>query len=177
VVNPERDARSGPMSPDASQIARHSDVMSHAVVYLPTPKAGASFTQVNARVAAPMAWVLAQLGQYHRAHRYGLYAYRALRNGQDHRTVGELGVTLGVCYARLGRNAEAIEWLQDAVATFRRIDDSDGLVSALREHIEAADAKRAIRRVQLCADEKTLDLDRIGLFQRNVEQGSRVARG
>ena len=86
---------------------------------------------VNARVAAPMAWVLAQLGQYHRAHRYGLYAYRALRNGQDHRTVGELGVTLGVCYARLGRNAEAIEWLQDAVATFRRIDDSDGLVSAL----------------------------------------------
>ncbi|HET9328813.1 MAG TPA: sigma 54-interacting transcriptional regulator [Candidatus Eisenbacteria bacterium] len=86
---------------------------------------------INAQIAAPMAWAHAQLGQYHRARRFGLYAYRALRNGQDHRTVGELGVTLGVCHTRLGRNAEAIEWLQDAAATFRRIDDSEGLVSAL----------------------------------------------
>src|SRR5439155_4407449 len=33
--------------------------------------------------------------------------------------------------ARLGRPSEAIEWLQSAAATFRRIDDTDGLVSAL----------------------------------------------
>jgi tetratricopeptide (TPR) repeat protein len=77
------------------------------------------------------AWVLAQLGQYHRAHRYGLYAYRALRNGQDHRTVGELGVTLGVCL-----RAPRPQCRGDRVAAgrgrdFRRIDDSDGLVSAL----------------------------------------------
>ena len=29
------------------------------------------------------------------------------------------------------RSAEAIEWLQNAAATFRRIDDTDGLVTAL----------------------------------------------
>ena len=44
---------------------------------------------------------------------------------------GEIGVTLGLCYARLGRNSDAIEWLQDAAATYRRIDDPDGLVTAL----------------------------------------------
>ncbi|TMQ71591.1 MAG: tetratricopeptide repeat protein [Candidatus Eisenbacteria bacterium] len=88
-------------------------------------------TPATGEVAARMAWAFVQRGQYARGRRYGLFAYRALRNGDDHHTVGELGVTLGVCYARLGRNAEAIEWLQDAAATFRRIDDSDGLVTAL----------------------------------------------
>ena len=88
-------------------------------------------SRATAEVAALMAWALVELGQYPRGRRYGLFAYHALRNGDDHHTVGELGVTLGVCYARLGRNAEAIEWLQDAAATFRRIDDSDGLVTAL----------------------------------------------
>src|SRR5262245_45425996 len=38
------------MSPEASQIALHSDVMSQAVVYLPTPKAGASFTRTGIRL-------------------------------------------------------------------------------------------------------------------------------
>ncbi len=85
----------------------------------------------TAEVVARMAWALVQRGQYHRGRRYGLFAYRALRNGDHHQVVGELSVTLGLCYARLGRNAEAIEWLQDAAATFRRIDDSDGLVTAL----------------------------------------------
>jgi tetratricopeptide (TPR) repeat protein len=54
-----------------------------------------------------------------------------LRDSSDHQTVGELGVTLGMCASRLGHPTEAIEWLQNAVATFRRIDDTDGLVSAL----------------------------------------------
>jgi transcriptional regulator with GAF, ATPase, and Fis domain len=88
---------------------------------------------LNAQVAASMARVLIELGQYSRGRRYALHAYRTLRNGDDHRTVGEIGVTLGICNARLGRNAEAIEWLQDAAATFRRIDDVDGLVAALND--------------------------------------------
>jgi transcriptional regulator with GAF, ATPase, and Fis domain/tetratricopeptide (TPR) repeat protein len=87
--------------------------------------------KLNARVAVLTARALIELGQYGRGRRYAHFAYLVLRNGDDHRSVGEIGVTLGVCYARLGRNAEAIEWLQDAAATYRRIDDADGLVTAL----------------------------------------------
>src|SRR5204863_136689 len=72
-----------------------------------------------------------ELGEYMRGQRYARYAYRVLRNGDDHRSVGEVGVALGLCCTRLGRNAEALEWFQDAAATFRRIDDADGLVIAL----------------------------------------------
>ena len=88
-------------------------------------------SEFTARVAVLIARARIELGQYARGRRYALYAYRVLRNGDDHRSVGEIGVTLGLCYARLGRNSDAIEWLQDAAATYRRIDDPDGLVTAL----------------------------------------------
>ena len=88
-------------------------------------------SRVNARIAARASNVLVELGRYRASRRYALYAYTVLRDTDDHRTVGQVGVTLGLCYARLGRSAEAIEWLQNAAATFRRIDDVDGLVTAL----------------------------------------------
>jgi tetratricopeptide (TPR) repeat protein len=58
-------------------------------------------------------------------------AYRVLRDSDDHRTVGEVLMNLGLCLHRLGRSHEAIEWFQNAAATFRRIDDTDRLVGAL----------------------------------------------
>jgi transcriptional regulator with GAF, ATPase, and Fis domain len=85
----------------------------------------------RAAVAAQQARTLIELGEYRRSRRYGLYAYQILRNTDDHHTVGQVGVTMGLCCARLGRSAEAIQWLQDAAATFRRSDDDDGLVTAL----------------------------------------------
>ncbi|MBI5711177.1 MAG: sigma 54-interacting transcriptional regulator [Candidatus Eisenbacteria bacterium] len=86
---------------------------------------------VDARIAARLANALIQQGDYRRSRRYALYAYRVLRDSDDHRTVGQVGVTSGLCCARLGRTTEAIEWLQNAAATFRRIEDVDGLVTAL----------------------------------------------
>jgi transcriptional regulator with GAF, ATPase, and Fis domain/Tfp pilus assembly protein PilF len=85
----------------------------------------------RALVASELAHVLAGTGHYRRARRYALYAYHALRNTDDHRTVAQAGVSVGFCYARLGASSEAIEWLQNAAATFRRIDDADGLATAL----------------------------------------------
>ena len=87
--------------------------------------------RLTARVAARVAHTVIQQGQYRRSRRYALYAYRVLRDTDDHRTVGQVAVTLGLCSVRLGSPAEAIEWLQNAAATFRRIDDTDGLVTAL----------------------------------------------
>jgi Nif-specific regulatory protein len=87
--------------------------------------------QRNAQVAAQLAHTLTAIGKYGRARRYALYAYQTLRNTDDHRTVAQAGVSIGLCYARLGATTEAIEWLQNAAATFRRIDDADGLVTAL----------------------------------------------
>jgi len=87
--------------------------------------------RIMARIVARLASALVQLCRYREGQHYAHYAYRVLRDTDDHRTVGGLLVTLGLCNARLGRAQEAIEWLQSAVATFRRIDDSDGLVNAL----------------------------------------------
>jgi transcriptional regulator with GAF, ATPase, and Fis domain/Tfp pilus assembly protein PilF len=87
--------------------------------------------RVHARIAARMANALCQKGRYRPARRYGTYAYGVLRDSDDHATVGAVSVTLGLCSARLGRPAEAIEWLQSAVATFRRTEDTEGLVNAL----------------------------------------------
>lgn len=85
----------------------------------------------RARVAASLAHVLTDLGRYRASRRYGVYAYTVLRNSDEHAVVGGIESTIGLCYARLGRPNEAIDWLQNAAATFRRIDDADGLVRAL----------------------------------------------
>jgi transcriptional regulator with GAF, ATPase, and Fis domain/tetratricopeptide (TPR) repeat protein len=85
----------------------------------------------TARIAASFAGAFIQLAQCRRSRRYALYAYGVLRDTDDHHTVGQVAVTLGLCATRQGRNGEAIEWLQNAAATFRRIDDTDGLVTAL----------------------------------------------
>jgi transcriptional regulator with GAF, ATPase, and Fis domain/tetratricopeptide (TPR) repeat protein len=88
-------------------------------------------SRMNARIAARYAHILSDVGRYRAGRRYALYAYSVLRDTDDHRTVGQVGIQLGYCCARLGRPHEAIEWLQNAAATFRRIDDVDGLVNAL----------------------------------------------
>jgi len=85
----------------------------------------------TACIAAGFAGALIQQGHYRRSRRYAQYAYDVLRDTDDHRTVGQVAVTLGLCATRQGRSSEAIEWLQNAAATFRRIDDTDGLVTAL----------------------------------------------
>ena len=88
-------------------------------------------TRLNAGIAARAAHLLTELASYRSGRRYAQYAYAVLRDTDDHRTVGQVSMTLGICVNRLGRPAEAIEWLQSAAATFRRIDDIDGLVTAL----------------------------------------------
>jgi transcriptional regulator with GAF, ATPase, and Fis domain/tetratricopeptide (TPR) repeat protein len=87
--------------------------------------------RVPARIASRVAAALMEMGKYRASRRYAMYAYAVLRDSDDHLTVGQLGVTLGMCASRLGRSSEAIEWLQSAAATFRRINDVEGLVSAL----------------------------------------------
>jgi transcriptional regulator with GAF, ATPase, and Fis domain/Tfp pilus assembly protein PilF len=122
--------------------------------------------RLNARIAAGMARALVDQGHWRRGRRYALYGYAVLRDSDDHRTVGQLGVTCGLCCARLGRNAEAIEWLQNAAATFRRINDSDGLVAALNNlglvYKNLREWREATRFL-----EQALQLDeRAGLYER-----------
>ena len=122
--------------------------------------------RISARIAAGIARALVELAQYSRSRRFALYAYRVLRDSDDHRTVGRVAVTCGLCCARLGQNTEAIEWLQNAAATFRRIDDTDGLVAALNNlglvHKNLREWREATRYL-----EQALKLDeRAGLYAR-----------
>src|SRR4029079_1262571 len=87
--------------------------------------------RLNATIVALLANALMETGRYRAAHRYARYAYQVLRDTDDHRSVGRLAITLGFYCTRSGRPHEAIDWLQSAAATFRRIEDVDGLVIAL----------------------------------------------
>ena len=86
---------------------------------------------LNAHVASRLSLALAELGKFRRGRRYALYAYRVLRDTDLHRAVGDVLMNLGWCTYRLGNPQEAIEWFQNAAATFRRIDDVERLVGAL----------------------------------------------
>ena len=82
--------------------------------------------RLRARTAAHIAFLWIELGAPRRARRYALYAYAKLRDTDDHQTVARVSLTLGIALARSGRPQEAIDWLQNAAATFRRIGDTDG---------------------------------------------------
>jgi transcriptional regulator with GAF, ATPase, and Fis domain len=140
-----------------------------AVATLREARAGARLLgdpRQTAGIAARFAGAFIQQGQYRRSRRYALYAYGVLRDTDDHRTVGQVAVTLGLCATRQGRPGEAIEWLQNAAATFRRIDDTDGLVTALNNlglvHKNLREWREATRFL-----EQALHLDeRAGLYSR-----------
>uniref|UniRef100_A0A832IB04 Tetratricopeptide repeat protein n=1 Tax=Eiseniibacteriota bacterium TaxID=2212470 RepID=A0A832IB04_UNCEI len=83
--------------------------------------------------ASTLSFALAELGRYRRARRYALYAWRVLRDTEDHKALADVLMNLGLCEFRLGRLHEALEWFQNAAATYRRIDDTDGLVGALND--------------------------------------------
>ena len=87
--------------------------------------------RTTARIALRAATVLCEMGEYRRSLHYARYAYAVLRDTEDHAAVGSLSLTIGLNLSRTGLPQPAIEWFQNAAATFRRIDDTDGLVSAL----------------------------------------------
>jgi transcriptional regulator with GAF, ATPase, and Fis domain/tetratricopeptide (TPR) repeat protein len=87
--------------------------------------------RVTAGIAMRLAFVTNERGRPRACRRYALFAYSALRDSDDHRTVGNAELLVGLACMRLGRMHEAIEWLQSSAATFRRIDHVEGLVSAL----------------------------------------------
>lgn len=87
--------------------------------------------RVRAAVAARLAAVEFEASNYRRSLRYARYAYAVLRDTNEHRTVGNVALVLGNNMQRLGQPHAAIEWFQNAAATFRRIDHADGLVVAL----------------------------------------------
>jgi transcriptional regulator with GAF, ATPase, and Fis domain/tetratricopeptide (TPR) repeat protein len=87
--------------------------------------------RAGARVAHRLAAILHETGAYRRSLRYARYAYAVLRDSDEHRAVGAVALTIGLDLCRLGDPQDAIEWFQTAAATFRRIDDAEGLVNAL----------------------------------------------
>jgi len=87
--------------------------------------------RVRATIASRLASIAFENSDYRRSLRWARYAYAVLRDTNEHRIVGNVALTLGNNMGRLGRPHAAIEWFQNAAATFRRIDHADGLVVAL----------------------------------------------
>ncbi len=65
--------------------------------------------------------------QYAEALRIAKHAFAVLAVTDDHKEVANLQVTMGVCHHRLGRLDKAEEFYNDALATYRRIDDKLGM--------------------------------------------------
>ncbi|MBI5169851.1 MAG: sigma 54-interacting transcriptional regulator [Candidatus Eisenbacteria bacterium] len=87
--------------------------------------------RVLALIAVRYAAILNETANYRRSLRYARWAYETLKDSDEHRAVGAAALAIGNNIQKLGDPHGAIEWFQNACATYRRIDDSDGLVMAL----------------------------------------------
>jgi len=122
--------------------------------------------RLNAHVAAGLAAIHVELGSPRRAQRYALYAYRVLRDGNEHLVIAQVSLTLGLALVRSGRPHAAIDWLQSAAATFRRADNADGIVAALNNLGLVYKNLREWREATRCL-EQALEIDeKKGLFGR-----------
>ncbi|MCE9626311.1 MAG: sigma 54-interacting transcriptional regulator, partial [Candidatus Eisenbacteria bacterium] len=121
---------------------------------------------LNARVAVGLAALSNESGRPRRALRYADYAYRVLRDTNEHALVAQLSLVMGLAYIHTGQPARAVDWLQSAAATFRRADNPDGLVSALNNLGLVYKNLREWREATRCF-EQALEIDRQkGLFAR-----------
>jgi transcriptional regulator with PAS, ATPase and Fis domain/Flp pilus assembly protein TadD len=71
--------------------------------------------------------LLTQRSQYQEALQVTKHAFAILAITDEHKEVGNLQITMGVCHHRLGNLSKAEEFYMDALATFRRINDQIGM--------------------------------------------------
>jgi len=88
---------------------------------------GLGDVHLNAHVACGIAGVQVEQGWPRRALRYAAYAYRILRDTNDHDAVAQVSLTMGYALARSGQPQQAIDWLQSAAANYRRAETPTGL--------------------------------------------------
>ncbi len=87
--------------------------------------------RVLALIAVRYAAIHNETASYRRSLRYARWAYEVLKDTDEHRAVGAAALAIGNNVQKLGDPHAAIEWFQNACATYRRIDDSEGLVMSL----------------------------------------------
>ena len=112
--------------------------------------------------------ILRENGAIDQALREASTAYRFLRTSDDHREVGRVQRLIATCYARLGRKDEAEQYFNDALSSYRRIDDAVGESYVLNSlglfHKDACRFTRAThffsRALEMC--------EKLGLTQHRV---------
>ena len=85
----------------------------------------------RARIHVRRAQVLFARGQYDEASRLARVAFSLLAATEHHLEVGMAQMTLGNCHVRLGLPAKAEEFYQDALSTYRRIDQRRSQIQVL----------------------------------------------
>ena len=76
------------------------------------------------------AYLLLTRGQYNDALKTSFSAYRKLKNSDEHGEVASIQNLIAHCYLRLGLMSEAEEFFQDALSSFRRVEDRVGIAYA-----------------------------------------------
>lgn len=66
-------------------------------------------------------------GQYDDALKSGFSSYRKLKSSNEHGEVGGIQILIAHCYLRLGLMTEAEEFFQDALSSYRRVEDRVGI--------------------------------------------------
>lgn len=87
--------------------------------------------EILAKVEYRQAHLLLTSGHYDDALRTSFNAYRKLKNSDEHRDVASVQNLIAHCYLRMGLMGEAEEFFQDALSSFRRIEDRVGIAYAL----------------------------------------------
>ena len=114
----------------------------------------------KAYLACRRGFILLEHGEFEKALREGLAAYRTLRLTDEHKEVADTQVLMAICYARLGKNDEAEQCFLDALSSFRRINDAVGEANILNNlglfHKNACRWGRAIdfldRALKICEE-------------------------
>jgi len=70
------------------------------------------------------------LGRYYEALKQGKKAFELLKTTPDNKKIAQLQFTLGAIYVALGDFEHAESELRDVIATYRRIDDKHGIITA-----------------------------------------------
>jgi transcriptional regulator with GAF, ATPase, and Fis domain/Tfp pilus assembly protein PilF len=127
-----------------------------------------SSKEIDGKIEYRQAFLLLSGGQYEEALKAGFSSYRKLKKSNEHGEVASIQILIGHCYLRLGLYGEAEEFFQDALSSYRRVENRVGIAYAYNNlgvlHKNACRWNRALASLS-----KSLDIAKtVGLTQQLI---------
>lgn len=124
--------------------------------------------EIAGKIEYRQAFLLLARGNYEEALKAGFGSYRKLKKSTEHGEVASIQILIGHSYLRLGLYGEAEEFFQDALSSYRRVENRVGIAYAYNNlgvlHKNACRWNRALASLS-----KSLDIAKtVGLTQQLI---------